>query len=105
MAADDGRAATAASRAPARTQVGSEEIRFLHFLERIPALDQDRSRFSRYPDGRIVSITKQVFIRSVVGDHHLFKVPEDSWTTFVSEPVERAIEASPLKGFLIEDAP
>jgi hypothetical protein len=65
----------------------------------------DATHQNHAPDGRIVSITKHVFIRSVVADHHLFKVPEDSWTTFVSELVKRAIEASPLKGLLIEEAP
>ena len=65
----------------------------------LDALDQDRSAIIRYPTGRILDVTRYVFLPEKLDGAAIFRLPQFRGRAFVTDEFTRRIRDYELTGF------
>lgn len=76
----------------------------MNVINVIDALDEGKSEFERYDDGRIMFCTKYFFREDIIGNNHIFKIPQfPTVDILVTEEFVKRVEENDLKGFVFEE--
>lgn len=82
--------------------LGGEYVLLFNVTCVLDALDEQKSKIVRFDDGDILTVEKHEFVRSVIAENEIFKLPSRSSPVFVTDGFVKQVRDAGLRGVSFE---